>query len=111
MFRPLPTLALVLAAVPAAVLAAPAPPPATVIAIESFQFTPEAVVIPKGSRVTFLNKDAAPHTATPEEDGAKFAGTGRLLAGESKTLTFPDKGVYNYFCEFHTTMKGRVTVR
>ncbi|UFP95840.1 cupredoxin domain-containing protein [Gloeobacter morelensis] len=110
MFRPLPILAVVLVAVPAAVLAAPAPPPATVIAIESFQFTPENVVIPKGSRVTFVNKDAAPHSATPEE-GAKFTGTGRLLAGESKTLTFPDNGVYDYFCEFHTTMKGRVTVR
>ncbi|MBW4697076.1 MAG: cupredoxin domain-containing protein [Aphanocapsa lilacina HA4352-LM1] len=110
MFRPLPTLALILAAVPAAVLAAPVPPPATVIAIESFQFTPEAVVIPKGGRVTFLNKDATPHTATPEE-GFKFAGTGRLLADESKTLTFADKGVYNYFCEFHTTMKGQITVR
>jgi plastocyanin len=83
--------------------------PATV-AIESFQFSPAEVVVRPGEAVTFINRDAAPHTASPAP-GVKFAGTGRLLSGESRTVVFDKKGSYPYFCEFHTTMTGKVVVR
>jgi len=83
--------------------------PATVI-IESFQFSPGEVVVRPGEAVTFINRDAAPHTVSPAP-GAKSAGTGRLLSGERRTVVFDRQGSYPYFCEFHTTMTGKVVVR
>ncbi len=82
---------------------------ATVI-IDGFQFMPDRVVLKKGGKVTFINKDSTPHTATPEPE-AKFAGTGRLdKATPAKTVMFKTTGEQNYFCEIHPSMKGTIIV-
>ncbi len=82
---------------------------ATVI-IDGFQFTPDNLVLKKGGKVTFMNKDSTSHTVTPEE-GSKFVGTGRLEKdAPSKTVTFTTMGEQNYFCEIHPSMKGKITV-
>jgi plastocyanin len=80
-----------------------------VVTIEGFQFKPDALTVKLGSTVTFINKDATPHTVTPE-NGAKFTGTGRLQKNASKSVTFNQVGVQSYFCEIHPSMKGKVTV-
>lgn len=84
-------------------------PPVTVV-IEGFQFTPPVVTLSRGQTVRFLNRDSTPHTVAPGE-GAGFAGTGRLLSGESRSFTFAKIGSYSYFCEYHTTMTGKLIVR
>ena len=98
----------------AIVLLAAAPGPAAperevIVTIDAFQFMPERIEVKKGTTVTFINKDATPHTVSPES-GALFAG-GRLLAGESRKVTFKERGIQDFFCELHTTMRGKVIVR
>jgi plastocyanin len=80
------------------------------VTIDGFQFMPDAVVLKKGGKVTFINKDSTPHTVTPEPE-AKFAGTGRLEKdAPAKVITFTATGDQNYFCEIHPSMKGKITV-
>lgn len=90
-------------------VAAQAPVSSATVTIESFQFKPNNIVLKKGGKITFTNKDSAPHTATPE-NGAQFTGTGRIRKNESKVVTFNTVGVQNYFCEIHPSMKGKITV-
>jgi plastocyanin len=87
-----------------------APVSTATVLIEDFQFRPNNLVLKKGGKVTFINKDSAPHTATPQK-GAQFTGTGRLKKNESKTVVFNTLGVQNYFCEIHPSMKGKITVQ
>jgi plastocyanin len=79
------------------------------VTIQSFQFQPAEVTIKTGGTVTFVNKDSAPHTATPIGD-TKFSDIGRLTKNQSKTVTFNRLGTYNYFCVIHPSMKGKVIV-
>jgi plastocyanin len=79
------------------------------VTIEGFQFMPNTLTVKRDTTVTFINKDAAPHTVTPEK-GAKFTGTGRLQKNDSKQVTFNQVGMQNYFCEIHPSMKGQITV-
>jgi len=96
---------------PPAVLASSQKVPASVtVTIEAFQFAPSPLKIPAGTPVVFVNKDAAPHTATPD-DGKSFQGTGRIVSGDRKTVVFEKPGTFNYHCEIHTTMHGKVVVR
>jgi plastocyanin len=82
---------------------------ATVV-IDGFQFMPNHVMLKKGGKVTFINKDSTPHTVTPEQE-AKFTGTGRLEKdAPAKTIIFTTTGEQNYFCEIHPSMKGKITV-
>jgi plastocyanin len=80
------------------------------VTIDGFQFMPDSVVIQKGGKVMFINKDATPHTVTPEP-GAKFMGTGRLEKSSSaRAVVFTTTGEQNYFCEIHPSMKGKIIV-
>lgn len=80
------------------------------VVIDGFQFTPEVLTVKRGTTVTFVNKDATPHTVSPESK-AKFVGIDRLMSGELKTITFKERGTQSYFCQFHTTMMGKVVVK
>jgi len=79
------------------------------VTIEGFQFTPAEISVKKGSTVTFINKDATPHTADPDS-GDGFVGTGRLRAGESKEIAFNSVGTQAYHCAIHPSMMGKVIV-
>jgi plastocyanin len=96
---------------PPAVSASTQKVPASVtVTIEAFQFSPSPLKIAAGTPVVFVNKDATPHTVTPD-DGKSFQGTGRIVSGASKRVVFEKPGTFNYYCEIHTTMHGKVVVR
>ncbi len=78
------------------------------VEIRNFDYTPRDLTVPAGARVTWTNRDAAPHTATAKADGWD---TGMLNQGESATLTFDVPGTYDYFCMFHPNMKATLAVR
>jgi plastocyanin len=80
------------------------------VTISGFQFNPDKITVKKGDSVTFVNQDSAPHTVTPEKEKA-FAGTERILKGESVTIKFDATGEQKYYCAIHPSMKGRVIVR
>lgn len=75
--------------------------------IADFKFKPEAVTVKAGTKVTWINQDVAPHTATAS--GAFDTGT--LKKGDEKTLTLKKAGSYAYVCEFHPFMRATVIVR
>lgn len=79
------------------------------VTIEAFQFRPNEIVLKKGGRVTFINKDSTPHSATPDP-GSKFTGTGRIEFNQSKTVVFNTVGMQTYYCDIHPSMTGRIRV-
>lgn len=78
-----------------------------IVEIENFAFSPDDITINIGDSITFTNNDSTAHTASG--DNGEF-NTGTLAAGESATITFTTAGTFNYFCAFHPSMTGTVTV-
>lgn len=77
------------------------------VAIVDFAYDPDPVIVQVGGKVTWLNQDSAPHTATAE-DGSFDTGT--LEEGKLKSETFKQAGTYAYICEIHPDMHGTVEV-
>lgn len=78
------------------------------IDIRDFKFDPETDEIAVGSKLTFVNDDTAPHTAT--SSASKTFDTGTLRKGEEKTITVTTPGTYEYVCEIHPFMSGTLKV-
>ena len=78
------------------------------VAIRDFAYAPGNLQIPVGATVTWINYDAAPHTATAK-DGSWD--TGIFNKGEKKAITFGKAGEYEYYCTVHPNMIARLTVQ
>jgi len=76
------------------------------ITIADFAFT-GVTEIPVGTTVVVTNSDPTPHTFTAE-DGTFDSGS--LAAGETFEFTFDTPGEFAYFCNFHPSMTGTITV-
>lgn len=81
------------------------------VQVRDFEFGPPAVTVKAGARVTFVNRDKAPHTAQTDLDSsaAEFD-TRRLERGARRTVTLRRPGRFRYFCALHPFMKGTVKV-
>ncbi|HET8813535.1 MAG TPA: cupredoxin family copper-binding protein [Solirubrobacterales bacterium] len=77
------------------------------VEIEDFAYTPDPVTIEEGGKVTWINRDSAPHTATAE-DGSFDTGT--LDEGKLNSESFKKAGTYAYICSIHPQMQGTVEV-
>jgi plastocyanin len=77
------------------------------VEIVDFAYDPDPVTVQVGGKVTWLNQDSAPHTATAE-DGSFDTGT--LEEGKLKSESFKQAGTYAYICEIHPDMHGTVEV-
>jgi len=82
------------------------------IAIRLFQFRPGSLPVTAGAHVTWTNGDDIAHTVTagtPDQPRTDFRATldGK---GTSTSVTFPQPGVYPYFCERHHHMRGEIRV-
>lgn len=99
------------AAVPESSGNAPAPSGEAVraakVEIVGFAYDPDPVTVQTGGKVTWLNQDSAPHTATA---GDGSFDTGTLDQGKLKSETFKQAGTYDYVCDFHPDMHGTVEV-
>lgn len=93
--------------------AAQAPQPAvtrtgdTLIRMATFAFGPSAVTVRVGQRVTWINGDPVPHTATAKD--LRWT-SGQLVPGGSFTMTMTRPGTYEYFCGDHPFMQAKVIV-
>ena len=78
------------------------------VSIENFNYTPSAIKVKVGTKVTWTNKDSVQHNVV----GDSFTDLdGPLLKqGESFSYTFEEAGTYSYHCAPHTYMKGVVVV-
>jgi len=77
------------------------------VEIVDFAYDPDPVTIEEGGKVTWINRDSAPHTATAD-DGSFDTGT--LDEGKIGSATFKETGTYPYICTIHPDMKGTVEV-
>jgi plastocyanin len=77
------------------------------VEIEDFAYDPDPVTIEEGGKVTWINRDSAPHTATAE-DGSFDTGT--LEEGKLGSASFKEAGAYEYICTIHPEMHGTVEV-
>jgi len=85
----------------------PQPAPKTVnVSIQGFAFNPGTITIKAGDTIVFKNFDGVAHTAT-QSGGFD---TGLLAQGQSKSITFSQKGTFNYFCIPHPYMQGTIIV-
>ena len=76
--------------------------------IKDFKYGPEAIEVAKGTKVSFTNQDTAKHTATSKPQGTFDSGD--ISKGQTKPVTFKKAGTFDYFCVYHPTMSGKVTV-
>jgi plastocyanin len=76
--------------------------------IVNFRFKPKTITIEVGGKITWLNSDVAPHTATAGD--RKQFDTGTLRTGQSDTVVFSNPGTFSYVCLFHPFMVGKVEV-
>jgi plastocyanin len=77
------------------------------IVIDGTAFTPAHTTVQRGDRVTWINKDPFPHTATAK---GTFD-SGSIDDGKSWTWVADKAGTYDYVCTLHPTMKARLVVR
>lgn len=79
------------------------------IRIANFIYEPDPVTVKAGQKITVANSDSSPHTVT-EEGGSPSFDSGTVKGSQRGSVTFSEPGTYKYFCQFHPTMKGTVTV-
>jgi plastocyanin len=79
-----------------------------VIHIENFAFEPVEITVAIGTKVTWVNKDKVPHTATGDDKGFD---SGILKQGEEFSHVFASPGTFGYHCIPHPNMKARIIVK
>ena len=75
-------------------------------------YVPSTITITQGETVTWANKDVAFHSVTSGfyDSPTDLFDSGHLDPEEKFSVTFEEKGVYNYFCTLHPWMAGKVLV-
>ena len=98
----------------AMVTTTPSPPttaPSDVtVKIDNFTFDPPTLTIPRGTKVTWLNRDDVPHTATSSASPKAF--NSKALDTDDKfSFVFTTPGNYPYFCAIHPHMTATIVVK
>jgi len=78
------------------------------VVIENFSFVPATLTVKAGTKVTWVNRDDVPHTAT---DTDKRFNSKALDTDDQFAFTFSEPGTYNYFCALHPKMTGQIIVK
>lgn len=87
--------------------AVPAPRTHTVT-IDASRFSPARLTVAPGDTVVWKNVDMFPHTATSTVGAFDSK---EIPPGRTWSYTLPKKGVLDYLCTLHPTMKGSIRVR
>ena len=78
------------------------------VLIEGMRFVPQLLIVRRGDRITWINKDPFPHTVTATD--GKFD-SHEIAPDGSWSYVARKAGEYDYVCSLHVAMKGRVLVR
>lgn len=78
------------------------------VVIENMQFSPATLVVHRGDRIVWENKDLFPHTVTATD---REFDSGSIAAGASWSYVAKSVGNVSYECTFHPTMKGSLRVQ
>jgi plastocyanin len=87
------------------------PHPADVmVRIDNFTFSPAKLTIAAGTKVTWINHDDVPHTATSSRKPRLFD-TKTLDTDDQFSFVFTAPGTYDYFCALHKDMTAQIIVK
>ena len=78
------------------------------IVIQNFAFEPSTLTVKVGTKVTWVNRDDEPHTATATD---KRFNSKTLENGDRFSTEFTQPGTYKYYCALHPKMTGQVIVK
>ncbi len=78
----------------------------TQVSIRDYKFQPDQVAIKKGDTVTWTNIDPVPHDVK-----FKDAESPNMKKEETYSKTFNEAGTFDYLCDIHPYMKGKVVVQ
>ena len=83
------------------------------VAIRDLSYTPSAIKIKKGTKVTWVNQDSVGHNVVAD-DAPDMGGLPRTAPvygrGQSQSVTFTRVGTFSYHCTPHAFMRGSVQV-
>jgi len=82
---------------------------------QQLNFSPATTSVTSGTTVMFVNQDTAVHNIdfTVLPSGASIAGgtpSTNLKQGNSYSVVLTTPGTYSYICDYHSWMKGTITV-
>lgn len=77
--------------------------------IKNYAYSPTAITVHKGDKITWINDDSIGHTVTADQ--ANCFKSGNIAPGASWSHVFVGKGTHGYHCDYHPYMKGTVTVK
>ena len=80
---------------------------------QSLNYQPPSITIVVGvnNTITWSDVDSVPHTVTSSQGAPVSFDSKTMTQGNAYTFTFTTPGTYEYFCRFHTWMKGTVVVK
>ena len=78
------------------------------IVIQNFAFEPATLTVKVGTKVTWVNRDDEPHTATATD---KRFNSKTLENGDRFSTEFDTPGTYKYYCALHPRMVGQIIVK
>jgi plastocyanin len=80
------------------------------ITIDNFAFRPARLEVAAGTKVTWINRDDVPHTATSAAKPRAFDSR-TLDTDDQFAHVFTTPGTYVYFCAVHPHMTGTIIVK
>lgn len=80
------------------------------VSIKDYAFSPTAIKVKKGTKVTWTNEDTVKHTVTMDDDSKEGPKSQLFGKGETYSYTFNSVGTFDYHCLPHPYMKATVTV-
>jgi amicyanin len=78
------------------------------VSMDHNTFIPSEITVVPGTTVTWVNKEAMPHTVVDMNKGFRSK---TLAKDTSFSFTFASAGDYDYLCSIHPNMKGKVIVK
>ncbi|NNF80230.1 MAG: hypothetical protein HKN05_19595 [Rhizobiales bacterium] len=77
------------------------------VEIKDFAFVPARLNVALGDKVTWINADVVPHTATASDESWD---SGSVQQGERQTLVISQGMTGAYYCRHHPSMKAELVI-
>ena len=79
------------------------------IDIENMLYSPSSITINVGDTIIWTNQESSmPHTVTANDGSFD---SGYMSSGDTFSFTFTSAGTFDYYCAYHSSMTGTVTVQ
>jgi plastocyanin len=79
--------------------------------MKNIEYVPKAVTVKAGSPVNWTNGDSVAHTVTSEDGAPEKFDSGTMEVGDKFSYTPKKAGTIPYFCTIHPNQKGTITVQ